>query len=102
MRKCILPPMGTSSGSKRPARLRRMSGFKFLAHPISVIRKYMVPEMVSELEPVYERALLGELERIAKVIPHDQLAIQWDVASGDFPTSNGISPRALGKIGKRC
>lgn len=30
-------------------------------------------------EPAYERALLAEAAAIADAIPHDQLAIQWDV-----------------------
>jgi hypothetical protein len=32
------------------------------------------------VEPAYQAALLRELERICAGIPHDQLAIQWDVA----------------------
>src|SRR5206468_789635 len=32
-----------------------------LAHPISVVRKYVVPDEVPPLEPAYERALLGEI-----------------------------------------
>lgn len=34
-----------------------------------------------ELHPVYERALLDELARVAEVIPHRELAVQWDVAT---------------------
>ncbi|MGE5146737.1 MAG: hypothetical protein ACM3N5_08305 [Candidatus Eiseniibacteriota bacterium] len=33
------------------------------------------------VEPVYEAALLGELRTILAVIPHDALAVQWDVAT---------------------
>lgn len=32
------------------------------------------------VEPAYEAQLLAELARIADAIPHDRLAIQWDVA----------------------
>jgi hypothetical protein len=32
------------------------------------------------VEPAYKAALLGELSRICAEIPHDQLAVQWDVA----------------------
>lgn len=33
-------------------------------------------------EPAYERALIAELERIQDAIPHDQLAITWDIVQG--------------------
>jgi methionine synthase II (cobalamin-independent) len=32
------------------------------------------------VEPVYERALFGEVARIVSAIPHEHLAIQWDTA----------------------
>jgi hypothetical protein len=34
------------------------------------------------VEPAYERALIAELERIQDAIPHDQLAITWDIVQG--------------------
>jgi hypothetical protein len=68
-----------------------------LAHPISVVRKYVVPEEVPSLEPAYERALLGEIDTIAKAVPHDQLAIQWDVASGVFSHLEWNKPTRFGK-----
>jgi hypothetical protein len=33
-------------------------------------------------EPAYERALIAELERIQNSIPHDQLAVTWDIVQG--------------------
>ncbi len=33
------------------------------------------------VEPVYERAVLTELAEIVATVPHDELAIQWDVAT---------------------
>jgi hypothetical protein len=68
-----------------------------LAHPISVVRKYVVPEQVPALEPVYERALLGEIGKLVQAIPHDQLAIQWDVASGVFSHLEWNKPTRFGK-----
>ena len=35
----------------------------------------------AEIEPVYTEAMMRELEEILAAIPHDELAIQWDVAS---------------------
>ena len=34
-----------------------------------------------EVHAIYERALLDELAQIAAAIPHDQLAVQWDIAT---------------------
>src|ERR1043166_4808017 len=68
-----------------------------LAHPVSVVRKFVVPEQVPALEPVYERAIIGEVEKMARAIPHDQLAIQWDVASGVFSHLEWNKPTRFGK-----
>jgi methionine synthase II (cobalamin-independent) len=68
-----------------------------LAHPVSVVRKYVIPEQVPSLEPIYERDLLGEVAKLAAVIPHDQLAIQWDVASGVFSHLEWDRPTRFGK-----
>ena len=35
----------------------------------------------AEFEPTYQAALLAELDRIQAVIPHEKLAVQWDVAT---------------------
>jgi hypothetical protein len=68
-----------------------------LAHPVSVVRKYVVEEQVPAIEPAYDRALIGEIEKIAKVVPHDQLAIQLDVASGVFSHLEWNKPTRFGK-----
>jgi len=52
-----------------------------LPTPAAVIASFVVPDDRSALEPVYERALFAELERILAVIPHSDLAIQWDTAA---------------------
>lgn len=51
-----------------------------LPTPTGVIGSFFVPEDRSALEPVYERAMFGELSRILDAIPHEDLAIQWDTA----------------------
>jgi Methionine synthase II (cobalamin-independent) len=52
-----------------------------LPTPAAVIASFIVPADRAALEPVYERALFGELDRILAGIPHDDLAIQWDTAA---------------------
>ncbi|MEB3965114.1 hypothetical protein OKJ48_33540 [Streptomyces kunmingensis] len=38
------------------------------------------PEHRRTVEPVYRQALLGEVRQILDAVPHEDLAIQWDVA----------------------
>lgn len=51
-----------------------------LPTPVATITTFVRPEDRAALEGPYERALLRELEQISAAIPHDQLAIQWDMA----------------------
>jgi hypothetical protein len=51
-----------------------------LPTPAGVVGSFVVAADRVAFEPVYERALFGELDRIVAGIPHDQLAIQWDTA----------------------
>ena len=41
---------------------------------------FVVPEEQMAILPAYTRRLLAEADAIAAAIPHDQLAVQWDVA----------------------
>ncbi|RKR74661.1 hypothetical protein [Frondihabitans australicus] len=59
------------------------SGVRFqvsLPTPAAVMGSFLRPEDRAAVEPVYERALFAELERILDGIPHTDLAIQWDTA----------------------
>jgi hypothetical protein len=62
-----------------------------LPTPVAVITSFVVPAERRAIEPSYERALTDELRRICDGIPHEHLAIQWDVcheilaADGAFP-----------------
>jgi hypothetical protein len=59
------------------------SGARFqvsLPTPAGVVGSFFHAEHRAAVEPVYERALMGELARILDAVPHDQLAIQWDTA----------------------
>ncbi|HEX7007357.1 MAG TPA: hypothetical protein VF274_09465 [Alphaproteobacteria bacterium] len=45
------------------------------------VYSFIAYESQAAVAPVYEAALLGELRRILDAIPHDALAVQWDVAT---------------------
>jgi hypothetical protein len=51
-----------------------------LPTPAGVVGSFFVESSRAAMEPVYERALFGELARIVHEIPHDELAVQWDTA----------------------
>ena len=50
-----------------------------LPTPYAVIQAFAVPEDAPKIEPAYEKAMLAEVAKICSVIPHSDLAIQWDV-----------------------
>jgi len=51
-----------------------------LPTPLAPINVFVAPQDKGVVEPPYEARLLAELDEIATAIPHDELAIQWDVA----------------------
>jgi hypothetical protein len=58
-------------------------GCKFqvnLPTPHAPISAFFVPELGEALEPAYETQMLAEVDEICASIPHEDLAIQWDVA----------------------
>jgi methionine synthase II (cobalamin-independent) len=62
-----------------------------IATPCSPALVLMERDSRPAIEPAYERQVLREVAEICATIPHDELAIQWDVCfevgiwSGDFP-----------------
>jgi hypothetical protein len=50
----------------------------------SVIWLFLVDELHAPIDPIYNEALKREVDKIAATIPHDELAIQFDVASAVF------------------
>jgi hypothetical protein len=50
----------------------------------SVIWLFLVDSLHAPIDPVYNDALKREIDKIAGAIPHDELAIQFDVASAVF------------------
>ncbi|CAN0086220.1 unnamed protein product [Phaeothamnion confervicola] len=50
----------------------------------SVIWLYLQDDLHAALDPVYNAAVKREIDKLAAAIPHDELAIQFDVASAVF------------------
>lgn len=48
--------------------------------PFAVLRAFLTPPAAAAVEEAYTEAMLDELGEIARLIPHDDLAFQWDVA----------------------
>jgi hypothetical protein len=50
-----------------------------LPTPYAVVRPYVSPDAFAAVEPAYERAMVREVKTICAAIPHQDLAIQWDI-----------------------
>ena len=50
----------------------------------SVIWLFLVDALHAPIDPIYNAALKREIDKIAAAIPHEELAIQFDVASAVF------------------
>ena len=50
----------------------------------SVIWLFLVDSLHATIDPLYNEAVKREVDKIAAAIPHDELAIQFDVASAVF------------------
>jgi hypothetical protein len=51
-----------------------------LPTPYAVINSFCVQPDAQQILPAYEQAMLGEVARIAAAVPHEDLALQWDLA----------------------
>jgi hypothetical protein len=72
---------GTFAALKSEGRIPAHARFQVsLPTPAGVVGSFFHAANRAAVEPVYERALMGELARILAAVPHDQLAIQWDTA----------------------
>lgn len=63
----------------------------------SVIWLFLQDNLHQPLDPVYNEALKREIDKIAAALPHDQIAIQFDVASAVFARLQRGEPNAYGK-----
>jgi len=52
-----------------------------LPTPLAVVYAFFIASEVRRIWPFYERRLLEELDEITRAIPHDDLAIQIDIAT---------------------
>jgi len=51
-----------------------------LPTPLAVAHAFFAPEIIGDIEPFYEQAMMREVGNIIDGIPAGELAIQWDVA----------------------
>ena len=61
-----------------------------LPTPMATVVAYVADEEQAIVQPAYETAMFAELDRIASNIPHQELAIQWDVAV-EFGLLEGVA-----------
>jgi len=63
----------------------------------SVIWLFLQDDLHQPLDPIYNEALKREIDKIAALMPPDQIAIQFDVASAVFARLQRGEPSAYGK-----
>jgi hypothetical protein len=68
-----------------------------LAPAHSVLWLFVVEREQAPIDPVYNAALLRELDRILASIPHEDLAIQFDIASAVFARLERGAPSPYGR-----
>ena len=61
-----------------------------LPTPLAPVSAFIDPEHQAQVEPIYERRVLRELDVLFAAIPHDQLALQWDTRL-EFAILEGVS-----------
>lgn len=62
----------------------------------SVIWLFLVDKLHAEIDPIYNAALKREIDKICAAIPHEELAIQFDVASAVFARLERNEPSSYG------
>lgn len=65
-----------------------------LPTPVASVIIFVFPEDQRAIEPLYEAAMLRELDEIVKSIPPEDLAIQWDTAI-EFAILEGVLPHSF-------
>jgi hypothetical protein len=63
----------------------------------SVIWLYLVDSLHAPIDRIYNEAVKREIDKIAAAIPHDELAIQFDVASAVFARLERNQPSSYGR-----
>ena len=64
-----------------------------LPTPWAVVTPFCVQPDATQIYPAYEEAMLKEIDRISRAIPHEDLAIQWDVCI-EMVSWDGRSPNS--------
>jgi hypothetical protein len=59
--------------------------------PMAPVAFFVQPDQLFSVLPAYANAMMGELTQIAEKIPHEELAIQWDIAL-EFALWEGLFP----------
>jgi hypothetical protein len=59
--------------------------------PMAPVAFFIEPEHLFSVLPAYAETMMGELSKIAASIPHQELAIQWDIAM-EFALWEGLFP----------
>jgi hypothetical protein len=62
--------------------------------PLASIGAYVLPEQQQLVLPSYERAMFADLATLVAAIPHEDLAVQWDVAVEFGIMVGGFGPAA--------
>jgi hypothetical protein len=62
-----------------------------------VIWLFLQDDLHQPLDPVFNAALKREIDKIAATLPHDQIAVQFDVASAVFARLQRNEPNTYGK-----
>lgn len=82
---------------KREGKIAATTKFQIDLVPAhSVLWLYTVDELHEPLDPLYNEAVKREVDKIAKTLPHDQIAIQFDVASAVFARLQRATANAYG------
>src|SRR5205823_5787332 len=68
-----------------------------LAPAHSVLWLFLVDILHASIDPIYNDALKREIDKIAAAIPHEELAIQFDVASAVFARLERNEPSGYGR-----
>ena len=63
----------------------------------SVIWLFLQDDLHRAADPIYNDALRREIDKLCAAIPHDELAIQFDVASAVFARLQRNEPNAYGR-----
>lgn len=83
---------------KRQGKIPKNARFQIDLVPAhSVIWLFLQDDLHQPLDSVFNDALKREIDKIAATLPHDQISIQFDVASAVFARLQRNEPNAYGK-----